>query len=448
MIAAFKSPADLSMYLNSRRDNFFRFLAVRVENSPIRNFWIFGLYSILCLLFSGMFYAALHSLWLPMEAKGNVTPQTYISSPIIIVVSVLFAFIWRCFPKPGKSLYWIGAFCTILLSLHFVPILTSGKLSTYTSLYNVVGAYLVLFLVLLVVRGQSFNIQFLSLFVASIATMIFISLIASSGVEIDGIWANQANRLIILFSVVASERISRAQVFQRLTDKVAYFFHPAYLFTPIPLRAEQINNTDDVFSVLKGSYDICLCALAMIATLALESRFINAQFDYAKQGLLELGFYKYLTYYLRSLAWIGFPIAICRLFGMKMDDYFDKPLLAVSPFDRWRKWNTYYYQWFYSFIFFPLLKKRIAVFAAVMTVFFVTMLIHLGSSTINLFLPSRDSLTDVYLIRAIIFFSLHGLAVYFSLKLSRFWPNAKTSAGWLGFLVTHVLMLIIHIFAP
>lgn len=448
MIAAFKSPADLSSYINSRRDNFFRFLATRIEKSPHSVLWIFGLYSILCTLFAGMFYAALTYVWLPLEAKGNVIPLTYVSSPTIIITSLIFAFLWRCFPKPGKAPYMIAAFVTILILFNSIATLTSGRLTTHTSAYNIIGAYLVLFLTLLLVRRQSFNVQFLALFASSIGVMLGFALITSSGTIIDGVWANQANRIVILFSVFAAERVSRTQTFQTWSEKLAYFFHPAYLFTPLPLRSEQINNSDDIFSVLKGSYDVCLCALAMIATLALEKRFINSYFDYATHGVLEIGFFKYLTYYLRSFAWIGFPVAICRLFGMKMEDYFDKPLLAVSPFERWRKWNTYYYQWFYSFIFFPLLKKKYPVFISVMAVFYVTMIIHLGASTINLFVPSRESLIDVFLIKAFIFFSLHGLAVYLSLKLSRFWPNAKSAAGWLGFLMTHIIMLFIHIFAP
>ncbi|RYZ87483.1 MAG: hypothetical protein EOP04_11605, partial [Proteobacteria bacterium] len=390
MLKSLISPGSLAEYLNARRDGIFLSLSERIERSTFRNFFVTFLLLGICALFSFIFSKTFTRDWVPI-----VTPQFYLSASIVVCAASFFAILWRFFARAGKSLFMFFAFALALAGFHLVGPFTEGKLSLDTSAFNILTTYLILFLALYIVRGKSFNFQFLSLFGASVFTVLLYAYLSKDLLRLDGKWINQSNRIIFIFSVFVAERLSRTQASGNFWDRLVFFFNPAYLFTPLPLKSSQLNDEDDVFSLVKGCYDIVLCTLAMAAAQAIDHKYIADQVVYMDLSLIETGYYKYLIYYFRSLAWIGFPIAICRLFGMRMNDYFDKPLLATNPLDRWRKWNTYYYQWFYSFIFFPLLKRKHSVFFAVMVVFFVTLVLHLGMSNYNLFFPSVNSLSDV-----------------------------------------------------
>src|SRR5690606_7362266 len=89
----------------------------------------------------------------------------------------------------------------------------------------------------------------------------------------------------------------------------------------------------------------------------------------------------YLETYALSCGSISVPVGLARLWGFNMPDGYVMPLLASSPFERWRRWNTYFFNFIRWIVFLPLAKLTQSLFVAVMITFIVSSLFHLASAS-------------------------------------------------------------------
>lgn len=382
-----------------------------IDGSKYQKIYITALFLALIGLFLGFYYIVHNEDWLPTKVENRYIYQLYNGIPLIIAISSLGALLTNLFGAITRNFFILGSFIGALLSLQFADTSQWQHISLENTLTNILTTYGVFFVAYSLVRERSFNFQFLFMLLISTAIIVTVGALNRSGVTVMGVWANQSNRLIFVFSMFISERLSRPKERPELSQTLAFFFTPAHLFTPVPLSLDQVRSREGTFAIPKGSYDLIICMLAFLAAMFIETSYPPDKVLQVKESILKIGVMNYVVYYFKSLSWIGLPIGICRIFDLKMPDYFDKPLLATSPAERWRKWNTYYYQWFYSFIFFPLQKRKNNLFVSVMAVFFATLVLHLGTSNFNLFLPSAVSLADAYLVKGTVFFFLHGLMV-------------------------------------
>lgn len=448
MAKVFQSPGNLTEFLNSKRDTAIAAVARWIDGRKYQKIYVTTLFLSLIGLFLGFYYIVHNQDWLPTDVEYRYLYQLYNAIPLIVAVSSLAALLANLFGLVTRNFFILISFIGALLVLQSAETSLWQNISLDSTLANVLVIYGIFFVAYSLVHEKSFNFQFLFMVLISTAVIVTVGALNRSGVPVRGILASQSNRLIFVFSMFISERLSRPKERPELGQTLSLFFTPAHLFTPVPLSFENVRSNDGTTAILKGCYDLIICMVALLIALLIETHYLPEKALQAKESLLHSGTVNYIVYYLRSLSWIGLPIGICRLFGLRMSDYFDKPLLATSPADRWRKWNTYYYQWFYSFIFFPLQKRKHSLFVSVMAVFFATLVLHLGGSNYNLFLPSWSSLADAYLVKATIFFFLHGLLVYIGLKWPQLWPQAKSASGWWGVFALHGLMVLVHIFAP
>ncbi len=179
--------------------------------------------------------------------------------------------------------------------------------------------------------------------------------------------------------------------------------------------------------------------------------FILAKISFSWIGYGLAGVERYLQYYFGSCIILYFFSASLRLTGFSIHDPEDWPLLASSPVDRWRRWTVYHYEWLMAFIFLPLQRQLGGVFVPIVGVFFFSFVSHVDFDLLFWilyltgkipFLPMEISLV---LKSKLLFFSLHGLAVYLYLRLPFLCMKEHKCIAWLGVLAVFILMSLIHL---
>src|SRR5690606_27152105 len=100
--------------------------------------------------------------------------------------------------------------------------------------------------------------------------------------------------------------------------------------------------------------------------------------------------------------------------------------------------------WFRYLIFTPLWRKTRSFFLAVSAAFILSFWLHDAVRVMNAYQSGPMSLEIGSVKDKFLFFFVHGLGVYLSLKLNRFWFRADTRAGWLGVLITWFWMIWVH----
>lgn len=234
------------------------------------------------------------------------------------------------------------------------------------------------------------------------------------------------------------------------TDQSTLFkrniLHPTQLLYPIPTQPyywEAPASEARVKNRARGLVDLMICAILAYLLLQLQTLELGKEENEWLRAIRS-GTIGYLILYLYSCIGISLPVAAARLMGYNLPNAYEMPLLAASPQDRWRRWNTYFYQ-FYMWVFYlPVFRKTKSLFLSVILTFVVTAFFH-----IRLVLPTTALVQDAEIDlprKMFVFFLMHALVVYAGLKLKLPIWNGKTILGWTGVLVTWLAMIAIHSF--
>lgn len=218
---------------------------------------------------------------------------------------------------------------------------------------------------------------------------------------------------------------------------------PTQLFFPVPTRLQDWAESRQPARVqLRGLFDVILGFSFLYGSFWMFQTSFQSWLQLSSVGeYFAFGLVSYVKVYLYSCGAVSVPVGLARLCGFAMPDAFTLPLLAASPFDRWRRWNTYFYRFFRFTIFLPLARRFQSTFLAVMAVFLACAFFHVG--VVFPFEPS--SLAERYLASGVTTFFLgHGLAVYVGLKLNLSIFAGGRRAGWLGVAVTWITMIALH----
>jgi len=223
-----------------------------------------------------------------------------------------------------------------------------------------------------------------------------------------------------------------------------FLLFPFAFVYPLPSQLRFWDKTPSAKLTSQGLFDV---AISLVYLFAL------AQFHWPENGeiveqpvlnFLILGFSSYVWVYLASASQITICVGLGRIIGYQLPSPFDFPLLATSPQDRWRRWNTYFYHFFMVSTFYPVFKRTSSVFLGVMCVFFLSALSHQHPSQIFVYRRLKAAPTDDAF-ALFIFFFLHALIVYVGLKTAKLWPSMARRSGWWGVGVTTFLMTCIHV---
>ena len=252
-------------------------------------------------------------------------------------------------------------------------------------------------------------------------------------------------RMIFPFSLLSLEA-QAGKKSSRLMEWVA-IFPPTILFTPLPIESKDRVFTADWSLRLRGLRDVLRGILFVFMAFILRRHLTAFPMQQNVGGVFGYGFITYIYYFFGSYAWMALPFGILRWYGMKVPDYFNFPLLSTSPGERWRRWNTYYYNWYYKVIFFPLYKKTRSMLIGIFTVFFVTALLHSGRLSYGPLFGVQKLLVNPLSLQLALFFGAHAFLIFLSLKFPQLWPAGEKRRGWWGVLVLTLLMSLVHIFA-
>jgi hypothetical protein len=222
-----------------------------------------------------------------------------------------------------------------------------------------------------------------------------------------------------------------------------YILFPLAFFYPLPTRMHFWERKINWQLASRGLLDV-FTGLAFLG-LIWAHRYVVTEFQAFKtnSGFFSNGIVAYFYTYFRSAAIITIPVGLARMAGYALPDPYDFPLLAPTPQERWRRWNTYFYDFFMVSTFHPIFKYTNSVLLGVFGVFWLTALTH--NSATQMFGLTKEAKnffdTDV-----VWFFFLHACFVYLGLKTQRFWPAMASRRGWIGVAVTTLLMSLIHFF--
>lgn len=262
--------------------------------------------------------------------------------------------------------------------------------------------------------------------------------------------AIQLFRYIFIYSSLFEPSIDiKNQGFERAKRILSSILNPGFLITPVPIR---YSKTDSNISDFKSTVRLKIKAVVFLIFTALciffalfidELKFNLLQFADTKiKKNLYLAPLNYLYVFAFSYANINVVICLTWWMGRDIPNAYRLPLLAVSPQDRWRRWNTYFYDWLFRFIYFPIIKSTKSPFVAIMTVFSITTFFHIGGRadfdiySLKIFERGME--------KKYLFFLAHGLAVYLGIRLSTYWVDENKLTGWLGVFFMFTLMSFIH----
>jgi len=162
--------------------------------------------------------------------------------------------------------------------------------------------------------------------------------------------------------------------------------------------------------------------------------------------LLLLSYAGYVGTYCKLVVVFNVVIGVLRLFGIPVRDNFNYWLLAKTPNEHWQRWNLLFREWVITFVFFPIMKARRWLFAAVMCSLLVSGLLHVVPAALTRSLGLFAGVMDMG------YWVINGLAIYAVIKLPLLFPGLvpalrmKGSLAWsvVGGLATSSFYAVLH----
>lgn len=134
-------------------------------------------------------------------------------------------------------------------------------------------------------------------------------------------------------------------------------------------------------------------------------------------ALLALSYVQYIGAYCEIVVRFNLVIGVLRLFGIPIRPNFRNWLLARTPNEHWQRWNVLFREWILTFVFFPIMRSRRWLFAAVMAALLASGLLHIAPLSVMQGLPAPR------LVAHSLFWVLNGLAIYAVLRIPQMAPR-------------------------
>jgi hypothetical protein len=190
--------------------------------------------------------------------------------------------------------------------------------------------------------------------------------------------------------------------------------------------------------------------IALVASIAAK----GAQMLSASAGreslttlpLLGLSYVEYVGYYCGFVVRFNTVIGVLRLFGVPLRSNFRYWLLARTPNEHWQRWNILAREWFLTFMFYPVMRARRWLFAAVMAALLGAGFLHtVPLALINGLQAPRAFASGVY-------WGVNGIAIYLMIKIPMLYPRLPERLGMVnsrtwsiaGIVLTSAFYAILH----
>ena len=168
--------------------------------------------------------------------------------------------------------------------------------------------------------------------------------------------------------------------------------------------------------------------------------------DHRGPALLAISYMQYVGAYSEIVIRFNLVIGILRLFGIPVRNNFAYWLLARTPNEHWQRWNMLFREWILTFVFFPVMRSRRWLFAAVMAALLTSGLLH----TVPPWIMRR--LSAPQLTAHLLYWVLNGVAIYAVIKIPQMYPRLVEQLGlrsrfaWsaVGVLLTSAFYAVLH----
>lgn len=194
-----------------------------------------------------------------------------------------------------------------------------------------------------------------------------------------------------------------------------FFLAPVATYREIFLKDGQGLDTIH-FAGIKALYVVLYATVARWAI----GEFL-ARFDDTCISGFPLIFFSYLYYIdfcCEIVILFNIPIGVLRLFGIPIRDNFNYWLLARTPNEHWRRWNLLLREWIVTYVFFPIMRAKRWLFAAVMVTLGTSGILHV----LPLLLPQKFDLYRITIV--MVYWLINGLAIYAVIKIPLLAPVA------------------------
>lgn len=193
-----------------------------------------------------------------------------------------------------------------------------------------------------------------------------------------------------------------------------------------------------MFWVAVGAAHIAVMLFVFNDFTGIESRVPENLLDF-----LWLGLVSYVRFYFHVYGASALTRGLFYLSGWETPAFFNFAPLAVSPQDRWRRWDIPVYMTYRLFVFIPVLRRTGSLALGIFLTFMTVASSYLFQALFYVSSPGGEQ--SAFTIGKIFaFYFLQACFVYIGLKLSKFWPRAERVTGWFGVLISTVLMALCY----
>ncbi len=428
---------SLEMAISTRMANY--------KSQTRASFWL-GLFIVT--IYQYFIWKSFFNLEEDLSDFSNFGAKYFTLAPIAAVIVILFHEIFEFFKKDTffslifANFATLGIFAALLEMAHF-----KFKATLIISFYLL--TVLINVLVWIVTIKLNSSLRTFVLLLTGGAIAVLISYFPNSNSLLPNLLLFHFYRFAFVFTSLDPKQVLPIENL-RTARVLAFIFSPSYLTTPLPVNFSQWRvSTDEIEKrQLKSKAAVYLIICFIFLLFMKEVKPLRA----AAHKEIDIYFWKwhafglanYLYFFLFSYVNITLPISLMWWCGIKLPNPYVLPLLAVTPQDRWRRWNTYFYEWFFKFIYLPVFRRSSSLIVSILAVFGVTFILHASRYSDMWILdvetyPSIRNMTRKYL-----FFLAHGFLVYIGIRYSKYWPDENKASGWLGVLLMMFLMSFIH----
>lgn len=247
-------------------------------------------------------------------------------------------------------------------------------------------------------------------------------------------------RYCLIFTNLPPEKLSPFNP-KTMIEVLSYVFTPTHLLSPVPINFKSWESmTEDSRLKIKSTLFLFFSIIFLILGLILKDYRYTINILNSPNLLKNwiFGAVNYFYFFCNAYVSITIPVCIAWWFGVNIQPAFALPFLATSPQDRWRTWNTLFYDWFFKFIHLPIFKKTKSLALSIFIIFLVNVIVH-ANVRVNLF--ATEDISEYFSFKNLIIFNfIQALLLYLGLRFSDYLPSGNKKSGWLGVVFMFILM--------
>jgi hypothetical protein len=222
-----------------------------------------------------------------------------------------------------------------------------------------------------------------------------------------------------------------------------FFSAPVFTYADVFATTSGSRLTATRWAGVRAIY-IALLASVIIAAIEWLTQIFPLD-DLTGSALLVMSYLQYVAAYCGIVIRFNLVIGILRLFGVPVRDNFRYWLLARTPNEHWQRWNVLFREWVLTFVFFPIMRSRRWLFAAIMA--------SLGTSGALHMVPALARGQSASQLTAhAVYWLINGLAIYAVIKATQLWPRTidrlalRERPAWsiVGIILTSAFYAILH----